>query len=162
MFTEQMSSNYINNLTENHNGYDSDYSTTSNINVNSLYSSDSSDSSTLSTLSDSSDSTNYFGRKKWSQSKSKPKSKIKTKIINTYTDTDIDIEFESYDNEIYANSNGYTSNLTKDTPFIEYLIDKRIHFCQLGASSHIAAFVPVSFNHRYCLIHNGKWKGHNR
>ena len=41
---------------------------------------------------------------------------------------------------------GKTSNLTKETPFISFLIDKRIKFCHLGASSHIAAFIPTSIN----------------
>ena len=48
---------------------------------------------------------------------------------------------------------GYTCNLTKNNPFIKYLIHKRICFCQLGASSHIAAFIPVSIN-PYTILYN--------
>jgi hypothetical protein len=54
------------------------------------------------------------------------------------------------------NNGGYNSKLDKNTPFIEYLINKRINFCVLGTSSHIAAFVPVTNNSRYCFIR--KWK----
>ena len=57
-------------------------------------------------------------------------------------------------------NNGYISNYTKDTPLINYLINKRIYYCHMGASSHIAAFIPVTINPRYCFIHNGIWKGH--
>ncbi len=48
--------------------------------------------------------------------------------------------------KLYNNTIGKTSNLTKETPFISFLIDKRIKFCHLGASSHIAAFIPTSIN----------------
>lgn len=51
---------------------------------------------------------------------------------------------------------GYSSNFDKNTPLIDYLINKRINFCTLGSSSHIAAFIPVSSNSRYCFIR--KWK----
>lgn len=98
-------------------------------------------------------SINYYGRKKWSRSRTKqtyqtpmiPKLQTSNKLNNC----------ESYSVEL-----GYTSNLSKDTPFIKFLIDKRINFCQLGSSSHIAALVPVSFNSRCYFIHNGKWKGY--
>jgi len=66
-------------------------------------------------------------------------------------------------NKSLTNNNiGWTSNLDKDTPFISYLIDKRINFCHLGASSHIAAFIPVSLKSWYCFIHHGRGKGRYR
>lgn len=34
------------------------------------------------------------------------------------------------------------SEFNKNSPFINMLINKRIHFCELGPSCHIAAFVP--------------------
>lgn len=52
---------------------------------------------------------------------------------------------------------GYDSGLNKNTPFIDYLINKRINFCELGPSSHIAAFFPVSYNLKYCFLR--QWKG---
>lgn len=58
------------------------------------------------------------------------------------------------------NNIGYDSGFNKDTPFINYLITKRISFCELGASSHIAAFVPSTYSQRYCLIR--EWKGKDR
>lgn len=58
---------------------------------------------------------------------------------------------------ITQNINNYknitnTTGLTKDTPFIKNLIDKRIYFCQLGSSSHIAAFLSVSLDSQYHFI----------
>lgn len=41
-------------------------------------------------------------------------------------------------------TNGYTCELTKDDPLISYLIDKRMNFCQLGPSIHIAALIPIT------------------
>lgn len=52
---------------------------------------------------------------------------------------------------------GYDSGFNKNTPFIDYLINKRTQFCELGASSHIAAFIPITNNSRYCFIR--EWKG---
>jgi hypothetical protein len=57
---------------------------------------------------------------------------------------------------------GNFSEFTKDTPLIRYLIDKRINFCKLSASVHIAAFVPVVLNTRCCFIWGGKWKSRYR
>lgn len=67
------------------------------------------------------------------------------------------------DNHINSNENnnmmiGYDSGLTKDTPFIDYLINKRINFCEMGASSHIAAFIPAVNNSRCCFIRTCKGK----
>ena len=55
---------------------------------------------------------------------------------------------------------GYNSGFDKNTPLIDYLINKRINFCELGSSSHIAAFVPVTNNDWYCFIRG--WKGKDR
>lgn len=55
---------------------------------------------------------------------------------------------------------GSISGFDKNTPFIDYLINKRINFCVLGSSSHIAAFVPVVNNSWYCFIREWKGKGH--
>lgn len=68
---------------------------------------------------------------------------IKTHI---HTDANFITNVDSNNNSFHSNDFGQTSNLTKETPFIKYLINKRIKFCQLGASSHIAAFIPVSIN----------------
>jgi hypothetical protein len=63
-------------------------------------------------------------------------------------------------NVIICKNIGNDSGMNKDTPFISYLIDKRINFCELGASSHIAAFVPVTCNFRFCFLRDWKWKDH--
>lgn|SRR3990167_3801816 len=47
---------------------------------------------------------------------------------------------------------GHVSGFDKNTPLINYLINKRINFCELGSSSHIAAFISVVNNSRYCFI----------
>ena len=60
---------------------------------------------------------------------------------------------------IIKNDIGYDSGFNKDTPFINYLINKRISFCDLGASSHIAAFIPSTYGHKCCLIREWKGKG---
>ena len=54
---------------------------------------------------------------------------------------------------------GYNSGLDKNTPLINYLINRRINFCELGSYSHIAAFIHVVNNFRYCFIRY--WKGKN-
>ena len=64
------------------------------------------------------------------------------------------------DNQYVCQTIGYNTGFDKNTPFINYLIDKRINFCELGASSHIAAFVPVTNNFRYCFIQEWKGKDH--
>ena len=48
------------------------------------------------------------------------------------------------------------SNFNKNTPLIDYLINKRINYCVLGSSSHIAAFIPVEKKSKYCFLR--KWK----
>lgn len=82
----------------------------------------------------------YFRKKQ----KQKDKMKQKDKIEKNYIYSNIHNFHEQ--NACVLNNIGYTSNLTKDTPFIKYLINKRINFCRLGSSSHIAAFIPVSSN----------------
>ena len=58
------------------------------------------------------------------------------------------------------NNLSYNSNLTKNDFIIQYLIDKRIKYCQLdsGASIHIAALIPKTIKTRYCLIYEWQWK----
>lgn len=104
-------------------------------------------------------SINYYRRKKWSRSRTKQTYQTPQTPQTPQTSQ---ISTKSNNCELCSVELGYTSNLSKDTPFIRFLIDKRINFCQLGASSHIAAFVPVSFNSRCCFIHHGKWKGRYR
>jgi len=69
-------------------------------------------------------------------------------------------ESDSNSNIIICREIGYDSGFNKNTPLINYLINKRIKFCELGASSHIAAFFPDTNNYRYCFIRDWKGKGH--
>lgn len=112
----------------------------------------------------SSDSINYYRRKKWSRSRTRQSYQTPHKKQNPEINPEMNSEINSLECQMCSNEIGYTSNLSKDTPFVRFLIDKRINFCQLGTSSHIAAFVPVSvsFNSRCCFIPNGKWKGRYR
>ena len=71
-------------------------------------------------------------------------------------------EKEKINNDMYYINLGFTTNLNKDTPFIKFLIDKRIYYCKLGASSHIAAFIPESFSLWYYFLCSKKRKGRNR
>jgi len=58
---------------------------------------------------------------------------------------------DDYDSNSLKNKDrGYTSFLNKDTPLIKSLINKRITYCNLGASSHIAAFFPESIRTICC------------
>jgi len=66
-------------------------------------------------------------------------------------------EENNSNNHSIDNNIGYDSGFNKDTPFINYLINKRISFCELGDSSHIAAFVPSTCSSRCCFIR--EWKG---
>ena len=75
-------------------------------------------------------------------------------ITNTNTNKNSDS-----DSDNHGHGHGSDSNFDKNTPLIDYLINKRINFCVLGPSSHIAAFIPVTNNSRYCFIR--KWKGEN-
>lgn len=68
------------------------------------------------------------------------------KVIKNALDTDMDT--------------GYDTQFDKNTPFINYLINKRINFCELGASTHIAAFVPVSSGSKCYFIREWKGKDH--
>lgn len=52
------------------------------------------------------------------------------------------------------------SKLSKETPFINFLINKRINFCKLGSSNHIATFIPVSFD-KYFFTY-AKWTRNHR
>ena len=68
-------------------------------------------------------------------------------------------ENNNNNNQIITVNIGYNSGFDKNTPFINALINKRINFCELGASSHIAAFIPVSYTSRCYLIRDWKGKG---
>lgn len=148
----------------NSDGYDSDNSFNSFISSNSSNSSNLSNLSNLSnyTQTDSSDSSDLSNcstsvSKVYTNGYYRRKRKDQTQ---TQTRKNTTNEFESYIGlNLFEKNIGYTSSLTKDTPFIQYLINKRILFCQLGAFSHIAAFVPVSSNFRECFKRYGKWKG---
>jgi hypothetical protein len=80
------------------------------------------------------------------------------KLALKYKDDETDENI--HNNENICKIIGIDSGLNKDTPFINYLINKRINFCELGASSHIAAFVPVGYNSRYCFLRNREGKDH--
>lgn len=67
---------------------------------------------------------------------------------------------DSDSNIVVCKEVGRNSGLNKNTPLIDYLINKRINFCELGTSSHIAALFPVSNNERHCFIRD--WKGKDR
>jgi hypothetical protein len=53
-----------------------------------------------------------------------------------------------------------TTNLNATTPFVNYMINKRINNCELKQFSHIAAIIPVAHKLRYCFIlgFRKKWK----
>lgn len=72
---------------------------------------------------------------------------------------DIDEENNSHDNTIKTNI-GFNSIFDKNTPLIDYLIKKRTSYGNMGSSSHIAAFIPVIHNSRYCFIREWKGKDH--
>ena len=130
-------------------------------------SSNSSKSSNSSNYTITSDPINYYRKdvlkQMTIQSKSKPLSprqqqtqtqlKLYRNKINYYRD-----ENNSDENPILCREIGYISGFDKNTPLINYLINKRINFCEMGASSHIAAFVPVLNNYRCCFLRKGKWK----
>lgn len=166
-------------------GYDSDgsvYSDYSNYSYDS-YSSGSSGSSNSSNFTITSDPINYYMKDNLKQNPHKffkhlqqlqqqqtrkPCNSLrkqqsqnyleKRRLMLKYKDED-NMENNSNNNNINENI-GVDSGLNKDTPFINYLINKRIHFCELGASSHIAAFIPVTYSSRYCFIRGWKGKGH--
>ncbi len=56
----------------------------------------------------------------------------------------------------------HTSELNKDCPLIDNLINKRINSCVVGPSSHIAAFLASTVEIRSCFIPSWKRKGRNR
>lgn len=51
---------------------------------------------------------------------------------------------------------GSESNLTCDTPFINFLMKKRMVSCKLGPSTHIAAFIPELKKKQYLICTNRK------
>ena len=81
----------------------------------------------------------------------------KHKIMLKYKN-DKNNEKHNNNNKSICKNIGFDSGLNKNTPFINYLINKRINFCELGSSSHIAAFIPVSNNSWYYFIRKCKRK----
>lgn len=70
---------------------------------------------------------------------------------------------DEYSNRVdKINVNLNTTNITKDDPFIDYLIERRIGYCKNDPSSHIAAFVPKFESAKYCFLSGRKGKGRNR
>lgn len=152
----------------------SDSDTNSNSEYDSDNSSNTSNSSNSSKYTITSDPINYYRKdvlkQNYIQSLSRRKqqtqkhlelhrNKVKynrnrNNLDDTETDTDSDTSI------IICREIGYNSGLDKNTPLISYLINRRINFCELGASSHIAAFVPVVNNSRYCFLRD--WKGKDR
>jgi len=166
-------------------GYDSDYSNYSNYSTNSSCTTYSSRSSNSSNFTITSDPSNYYKKDNLKQNYQKFLRRLqqtqKTQTLTNYTSISLrkkqtqnyleihrhkmnyirDNEEENNSNiDIIDNSDGYDSGFNKDTPFINYLITKRISFCELGASSHIAAFVPSLYTQRNCLIRGWKGKDH--
>lgn len=158
----QINSDYNFNSNSSNSCYDSDYSLSSNT---------SNSSSNTSNYSMTSDPINYYHKDNLKQNPQKFKcySSRKQQKQN-YLDKRRKSMLANYnDNELYAynffspqiyNDIGYDSCFNKDTPFISYLIKKRINFCSLGSSSHIAAFVPVKYSSRCCFIREWCGKDH--
>lgn len=167
-------------------GYDSDNSNYSDYSSYSTDSSSSYDSSNSSNYTITSDPSNYYRKDNLKQNHQKFLKQLQqTQQTHILSPNCCSISLRkkqtqnylkmyrhkmSYirDNSEYTNSNidiinnniGYNSGFNKDTPFINYLINKRISFCDLGASSHIAAFVPSTSSSRCCFIREWKGKDH--
>lgn len=139
--------------------YDSDHSITSNSNK-----SDHSDHSTGSDFTNSTGSNSTMCSDCTTDSdnsiyKLRTRKKFRqTNLQDSYTQYNVDA------NKCAPQTKnlGYTSDLTKDSPFIAYLIEKRTKFCQLGSSTHISAFVSVSSNSRSCFKRGKLWKSRYR
>lgn len=71
--------------------------------------------------------------------------------LNTSSSDDSDLK-------MINKNNGYTCEFNKDTPLIKSLINKRISYCNLGASSHIAAFFSEPIRLSSCIEGSGKGK----
>lgn len=152
-------------------GYDSDNSIYSSNSSNSFNSSNSSNSSNYTITSDP---INYYRKdvlkQNYIQSLSRRKQQTqkhlelhrnKVKYNRNKNNLDaIDFDTDTNSNVVVCKEVGWNSGFDKNTPLIEYLINKRINFCELGSSSHIAAFVPVANNDWYCFIRG--WKGKDR
>jgi hypothetical protein len=67
-------------------------------------------------------------------------------------------------NNYYMNSvtDRCITMLDKNTPFINFLINKRTSDNSRQSYSHIAAFIPESIGKRCCFIRCPKGKGRNR
>lgn len=158
---------YLDSDTNSNSGYDSDNSS------NSSNSSKSSNSYNSSNYSITSDPINYYRKdvlkQNYIQSLSRRKQQTQKQLElhrnkvkynenkNNLDNTDTVSDTVSVSSIIVCREIGYNSGLDKNTPLINYLINRRINFCELGSSSHIAAFIPVVNNSRYCFIRD--WKG---
>lgn len=161
MFSQSIFKYYNSNTDTNSNsGYDSDNS--SNL-------SNSSNSSNSSNYTITSDPINYYRKdvlkQNYIQSLSRRKQQTqkqlklhRNKVKYNGNKNNLDnTDTVSVTSIIVCREIGYNSGLDKNTPLINYLINRRINFCELGSSSHIAAFIPVVNNSRYCFIRD--WKG---
>lgn len=151
-------------------GYESDNSSYSSDSSNSFKSSNSSNSNSNSSNSSNytitSDPINHYRKDVLKQNYVKSLSRRKQQ-----TQTNLELKRNKVDynrNESGCESGcesksvdiGLNSGLDKNNPLIDHLINKRMSFCDLGSYSHIAAFVPVANNDRYCFLRG--WKGKDR
>ena len=110
----------------------------------------SSSSNTSSDSFDSSDSDSFDNKRKRLRLRKRQRLRHQNQQINTEYNNNNDVPI--IDNN--------TSTLTKETPFIKYLINKRTSCCQMGPSTHIAAFVSVASKDWYCFENYRKWQGY--
>lgn len=133
------------------------------------------DSDTISDSDSNSDIGSYF-----SYSSSSSFSPISTNSTNSIDSTNsVDLEqddnywlrpqrtknrnrLKPYSSYTKSLSSELNTDLDKNCPFINNLIDKRINSCVVGPSSHIAAFLPSTVEIRSCFLSNWKRKGRNR
>ena len=159
-----MKQNYITTDSASNSGYDSDTSNSTN-STNST-NSNSSNSSINNYTNDVLKQNNIYSQRHMQKQKQKQKLILRQRQLRIQQDQIQQEQLElcknnnlnNYDlNPILCREIGLNSVFDKDTPLINYLITKRINFCELGTSSHIAAFIPASSNSRYCFIRD--WKG---
>lgn len=143
-------------------GYDSDNSSYSS---NSSNMSETSKSSNSSNYTITSDPINYYRKDVLKQNYVKPLSRRKLQTQKNLELCRNKVKYNrnknnSDSNIVICKEVGYNSGLDKNNPLIDYLINKRMNFCDLGSYSHIAAFVSVANNDRYCFLRG--WKGKDR
>ena len=167
---------------------DSDSDSYTSYSTDSSYTTDSSGSSNSSNFTITSDPSNYYRKDNLKQNYQKlmnqfnqPNQVLNTHCPSNYTSVSLRkkqtqnyLEMHRHkmsyirDNGEENNSNiniinnniGYNSGFNKDTPFINYLITKRINFCGNGDFFHIASFIPSTYSQPNCLIR--EWKGKDR